>query len=173
MLASRRVPLKKIFHNAFVGWTVHMENTFTELCSFSVLFYFSLHKISLLTYDFFFYRHVLDYASPFLYLLSASFEYSLLCLTGLLIWVIASHLSAYAYLAGKVWSFKPCIFAPHWQIYKQEQRYLSFQEDYISAFQYRLTLWSLFLFSLPPHQPCVLAELSSFSILLWKSCLYV
>jgi len=31
-----------------------MENTFTELCSFSVLFYFSLHKISLLTYDFFF-----------------------------------------------------------------------------------------------------------------------
>lgn len=121
----------------------------------------------------FFYRHVLDYASPFLYLLSASFEYSLLCLTGLLIWVIASHLSAYAYLAGKVWSFKPCIFAPHWQIYKQEQRYLSFQEDYISAFQYRLTLWSLFLLSLPPHQPRVLAELSSFSILLWKSCLYV
>lgn len=71
--------LNKICSNAWVQWAVHMKNAFTELQFFSAQdFSFNIWL---------FYRYVLDYISPFLYLLSASY----------LLWIFStlSHRSTY------------------------------------------------------------------------------
>ena len=164
--------LNNICNNTWVKWAVHKKNAFTELQFFTVRdFSFNIWL---------FYRCVLDYVSPFLYLLSA----------GYLLWIFStvSHRSTcvrhcfspfcLSISSSESWVTEIINLCSHWLADLWTwMRTLELSRRLHMYFPVQIyTGVRLSSFPFPTSSPCMHLYLHSYHfspMLLWKSCLSV